>query len=538
MTDLLISSRSNSCENFWYCSKDSFQPLIKSRYNFDDNTHPSEYSELVHSKSDDLILQNAPLMEPEIHHGISDAAIQIQKDACVVYDDDIVPSRNSKLLSLYYSDSEMNAISSDKRDAEPEIPVLKLTGCFDDSECSHRNSKYIDVSDKVDPECSIRDIISKNDFYKFVLFKKHYEKYLDISQKYEEARNISYFLEEKYHEVKNQRDSLIELNKDLEKKLELKDLQLVEKDEELFKQLEKIFRLEEDCEKLRQEKEKIQELKEQLEKDKNELYKQLRFQAEDSEVKRHNFEKTRNDLMKQMSEIVTEKNNLEKENTELKEVVGDLERKLPHDESIVSGKKKNLIKLQQQMTDLKVKAKQSATLNSQLKKGMKHLATCRRRKCSVCAYTRATFGEYPMSRRRNNKTMGCFPFQEHHKRESGLFDLDSLEDSCAELAKRLSECSFSSMQSYLPTTSKPSHIPYIDECSTPNESEDEREICKNSTQSSLAGHGFYSDSGFSSELCDSTFSHSKSNSIRRSTRWTKSFRKLIKRVSSKKQSED
>lgn len=37
---------------------------------------------------------------------------------------------------------------------------------------------------------------------RFVLFKRHYEKYLDISQKYEEARNIAYYLEEKYHEIK------------------------------------------------------------------------------------------------------------------------------------------------------------------------------------------------------------------------------------------------------------------------------------------------------------------------------------------------
>ncbi|KAG8233226.1 hypothetical protein J437_LFUL012431 [Ladona fulva] len=37
----------------------------------------------------------------------------------------------------------------------------------------------------------------------FVLFKKHYEKYINISQKYEEARNIAYYLEEKYHEVKH-----------------------------------------------------------------------------------------------------------------------------------------------------------------------------------------------------------------------------------------------------------------------------------------------------------------------------------------------
>lgn len=38
--------------------------------------------------------------------------------------------------------------------------------------------------------------------FRFVLFKKHYDEYLDISQKYEEARTISYYLEEKYHEVK------------------------------------------------------------------------------------------------------------------------------------------------------------------------------------------------------------------------------------------------------------------------------------------------------------------------------------------------
>jgi hypothetical protein len=38
--------------------------------------------------------------------------------------------------------------------------------------------------------------------FRFVLFKRHYEKYLNISKKYEEARNIAYYLEEKYHEIK------------------------------------------------------------------------------------------------------------------------------------------------------------------------------------------------------------------------------------------------------------------------------------------------------------------------------------------------
>lgn len=48
----------------------------------------------------------------------------------------------------------------------------------------------------------------------------------------------------------NQRDSLIESNKELEQKLKLKDLQLQEKEEELFQKIEKVFRLEEDCEKV------------------------------------------------------------------------------------------------------------------------------------------------------------------------------------------------------------------------------------------------------------------------------------------------
>lgn len=222
MTEVIVSSRSNSCENFRF---DDFHP--KPRYIED--SPAIEFAELIHSRSDDLILQNAPLTEPIIQRGISDAAIQIQKDACVVYDD-IVPSRNSKLLSLYYSDSETNS-NTNLRDSECEPPMLKITGCFDDISCpSQRTSKCIDSSDKIDPEHSIRDIISRNDFYRysvvvhlvlllifivckyyivhvlcdfrFVLFKKHYDEYLDISQKYEEARTISYYLEEKYHEVK------------------------------------------------------------------------------------------------------------------------------------------------------------------------------------------------------------------------------------------------------------------------------------------------------------------------------------------------
>lgn len=40
---------------------------------------------------------------------------------------------------------------------------------------------------------------------------------------------------------------------------------------------------------------------------------QLRLQADESDVLKRDFEKTKNDLIKQFSEIVLEKNNLEKE---------------------------------------------------------------------------------------------------------------------------------------------------------------------------------------------------------------------------------
>ncbi|XP_039274939.1 uncharacterized protein LOC111059504, partial [Nilaparvata lugens] len=60
--------------------------------------------ELKHSKSDDLVLQSAPSQPPEMHHGISDVALQIQKEACVVYEDDLAPMPCT--LPIYYSDSE------------------------------------------------------------------------------------------------------------------------------------------------------------------------------------------------------------------------------------------------------------------------------------------------------------------------------------------------------------------------------------------------------------------------------------------------
>lgn len=37
---------------------------------------------------------------------------------------------------------------------------------------------------------------------RFVLFKRHYDKYVALAARYEEARGLAYYLEERYHEVK------------------------------------------------------------------------------------------------------------------------------------------------------------------------------------------------------------------------------------------------------------------------------------------------------------------------------------------------
>lgn len=110
-----------------------------------------------------------------------------------------------------------------------------------------------------------------------------------------------------------ERDCLIENHHELEKQLVTRDLELHEKEEELFLQLEKVIRLEEDCEKLRTEKDKMVKWKDRLEREKNEAYRQLRIQAETSEITRRNLERARLDAYRQFSEIAAEKDTLEKE---------------------------------------------------------------------------------------------------------------------------------------------------------------------------------------------------------------------------------
>lgn len=71
---------------------------------------------------------------------------------------------------------------------------------------------------------------------------------------------------------------------------------------------------------------------------------------------------------------------------------------------------------------------------------------------------------------------------------------------------------------------------YIDEDSSSDE--DAHYAPTVVSETSTAPHAFSSDSGFSSELCDP----SPAKSFNRTTRWTSSFRKLIRRVSKKQPS--
>ncbi|KAL1456310.1 hypothetical protein WDU94_001052 [Cyamophila willieti] len=164
----------------------------------------------------------------------------------------------------------------------------------------------------------------------------------------------------------------------------------------------------------------MEEWKNRLQRERDEAYKQLRLQADSSEVTRRKLERARHDVVKQVTAIVAEKDVLERENIRLKEALQDIERRYPGRSSggdKRAGKTGSVLGLEKEVQDLKLMAKQSATLNSQLKKGMKHLATCRRRKCCVCSYTKTTFGEYASSStdemsRSNNLISGCFPFHD------------------------------------------------------------------------------------------------------------------------------
>ncbi|KAF4527102.1 hypothetical protein B566_EDAN013736 [Ephemera danica] len=410
-----------------------------------------------------------------------------------------------------------------------------------------------------------------------------------------------------------ERDVLAQARRELERRVEQREAQLLDKDEELFLQLERVVRLEDECDKLRAEKERFTELQRQLQEERDAALRQVRSiqeqqqelqqsavaavdldtpaprpplpdpavlwqmrqQAGEAEHQRRGLERARCDVVRQATIIAREKENLEREvtstasdmcpsstdirclcllqNEQLREALSEERRGMNSYLEDLSDQKKrahqSIAILEKELSELQLVSQQTCALNSQFKKAMKHLATCKRRKCSVCNYTRAAFGDYADRYRHH---IG-HDEMERHSIGGSLHDREDLLHSSPARA---------------PAISGPSGISYIDSDESSSSSEGEDEVSTSSYEeeedeerglmatsllptdasltsgSTAAGRAFSSDSGFSSELCDSKAASARDeggddatpspppakSSLHRS-KWTSSFRKLIHRVS-------
>ena len=148
MTDLLIQSVSSRGDTFPRRLLDGCRSSVVSRYSTGGD---SLSSELKHSKSDDLVLQSKAVIPPDICHTPYDSAIT--KTACVMCEDDLV-STPVLPKARYFSDSETDEVRSNS----------KISGDF--SDVHQISNRHVGLCDRVDPEDSIRDMITENDFYR------------------------------------------------------------------------------------------------------------------------------------------------------------------------------------------------------------------------------------------------------------------------------------------------------------------------------------------------------------------------------------
>ncbi|XP_012287406.1 uncharacterized protein LOC105703526 [Orussus abietinus] len=389
------------------------------------------------------------------------------------------------------------------------------------------------LADRVDPEDSIRDIVTENDLYRFVLFKRHYDKYVALAARYEEARGIAYYLEERYHEVKAERERLEETRQLLEKRLEGCEAELRDKEEELFLQLERSLRLEDELERVRADRDACIAARDQLECQQAATLRQLQLQATQNEITRRSLERARQDVVRQATVIRAERDALERENETLKE-------KLRAEQGELGAERRRREEGVAALTH------EAATLRHaarHLRAAALHATSCRRRRrCSVCLYAKRTFGDVD-DIRDDGKLFKCLqaPLQDFRTwlRPSTPAALPPLRTS-SPLDRGIS---------------------FIDDSSSSSEDEafpstPVAEVSLSSANSSSApptARAFSSDSGFSSETGDrrsrSYEGGSNSRKISESSgseidghrsagftrsRWTSSFRKLLGRKSKAK----
>lgn len=142
MTDLL-SSRG---ESFHRGSWDNLDNCRK----YKTADPPLINTELRPSKSDDLVLQSSPLESPtdEIQTRPLSPTLPFE-GKCVI--------SSGRPKSTYFSDSE------------PDVNNIKVRSVPVNSSKVHStsaSSRHVGLYDNVDPEDSIRDMISENDFYR------------------------------------------------------------------------------------------------------------------------------------------------------------------------------------------------------------------------------------------------------------------------------------------------------------------------------------------------------------------------------------
>lgn len=107
-------------------------------------------SELKHSKSDDLVLQSSPVESPidEVQPRPLSPNLPFE-NKCTI--------SSGRPKSSYFSDSE------------PDVTNIKVRNVPVNSSKVHSSSvssRHVGLYDNVDPEDSIRDMISENDFYR------------------------------------------------------------------------------------------------------------------------------------------------------------------------------------------------------------------------------------------------------------------------------------------------------------------------------------------------------------------------------------
>ncbi|XP_050591006.1 myosin-7B-like isoform X3 [Bombus affinis] len=394
---------------------------------------------------------------------------------------------------------------------------------------------------------------------RFVLFKRHYDKYVALAAKYEEAKGIAYYLEERYHEVKAERDKLEETRRSLEKRLEGCEAELRGKEDELFLQLERSLRLEEEVERAKTERDSCIAAKDRLERQREVALRRLQMQLAQNEITRQTLERARQDVVKQATVIRAERDALERENEVLKEKLrieqGELGEEKRRREEGVAALTRETITLRHAARHLR-----AATL---------HATSCRRRRrCSVCLYARRTFAEIDDYRDDGNlfkclqaplqdlrtwlrpSTTSTTSMSRGQRTSSPLADreISFIDDSSVDSSPGGSNASSSS------TTSSNSAS---DDEAYPSTPVAEISLSSANSSAPATARAFSSDSGFSSEIGDrrsrcyenggsSTSSSSgKSRKISESlscsepdeqsttgfsrSRWTSSFRKLLGR---------